>query len=136
MKLHQEIRYLIEIIKRTVYLCRNKEPARLNNGKIVFSYCWVFRFTNCRLEVANCIEKLSSSIRFTPKQKFNTNCFVSQTYFVASELRRTVICKFVLDGPGVVIVVCSPGYRSSNIVVCNFASIVVICIVKISFLWI
>ena len=38
----------------------------------------------------------------------------------------------MLNGPGVVIVVCSPGYRSSSIVVFNFVS-VVICIVKISF---
>ena len=68
-------------------------------------------------------------------KKFNTNCFVSQIYFVTSELRPTVVFKFVLNGPGVVIVVCSPGYRSSSIVVFNFVS-VVICIVKISFLWI
>ena len=68
-------------------------------------------------------------------EKFNTNCFVSQTYFVASELRPTVVFKFVLNGPGVVIVVCSPGYRSSSIVVFHFVCIV-ICIVKISFLWI
>ena len=54
---------------------------------------------------------------------------------MASELRPTVVFKFMLSGPGVVIVVCSPGYRSSSIVVFNFVS-VVICIVKISFLWI
>ena len=64
-------------------------------------------------------------------EKLNTNCFVSQIYFVASELRPTVVFNFVLNGPGVVIVVCSPGYRSSSIVVFNFVSIV-ICIVKIS----
>ena len=68
-------------------------------------------------------------------KKFNTTCFVSQIYFVASELRLTVVFKFMLNGPGVVIVVCSPGYRSSSIVVFNFVS-VVICIVNISFLWI
>ena len=51
---------------------------------------------------------------------------------MASELRRTVVFKFMLNGPGVVIVVCSPGYRSSSIVVFNFISLV-ICIVKISF---
>ena len=28
-------------------------------------------------------------------EKFNTNCCVSQTYFVASELRPTVVFKFV-----------------------------------------
>ena len=66
---------------------------------------------------------------------FNTNCFVSQIYFVASELRPTVVFKFVLNGPGVVILVCSSGYHSSSIVAFNFVS-VVICIVKISFLWI
>ena len=65
-------------------------------------------------------------------KKFNTNCFVSQIYCVASELRPTVVFKFVLNGPGVVIVVCSPGYRSSSIVVFNFVNIV-ICFVKISF---
>ena len=63
---------------------------------------------------------------------FFSNCFVSQTYFVASELRPTVVFTFVLNGPGVVIVICSPGYRSSSIVVCNFVSIV-ICIVEVSF---
>ena len=47
---------------------------------------------------------------------------------MASELRRTVVFKFVFNGPGVVIVVCSPGYLSSSIVACNFVSIV-ICIV-------
>ena len=54
---------------------------------------------------------------------------------MASELRPTVVFKIMSNGPGVVIVVCSPGYRSSSIVVLNFVS-VVICIVKISFLWI
>ena len=54
---------------------------------------------------------------------------------MASELRPTVVFKFVLNGPGVVIVVCSPGHHSSSIVVFSFVSIV-ICIVKISFLWI
>ena len=68
-------------------------------------------------------------------KKFNTNCFVSQIYFVASELRPTVVFKFMLNGSRVVIVVCSPGYRSSSIVMFNFVS-VVICIVKVSFLWI
>ena len=66
-------------------------------------------------------------------KKFNTNCFVSQIYFVASELRPAVVFKFMLNGPGVVIVVCSLGYLSSSIVVLNFVS-AVICIVKISFL--
>ena len=66
-------------------------------------------------------------------KKFNTNCFVSQIYFVASELRPTVVFKFMLNGHGVIIVVCSPGYRSSSIVVFNFVS-VVICILKISFI--
>ena len=51
---------------------------------------------------------------------------------MASELRPTVVFKFVLNGPGVVIVVCSPGYRASSIVVLYFVS-VVICIVKIYF---
>ena len=45
-------------------------------------------------------------------EKFNNNCFVSQTYFVASELRPAVVYRFVLNGPRVFIVVCSPGYRS------------------------
>ena len=54
---------------------------------------------------------------------------------MASELRPTVVFKFVLNGPGVVIVVCSLGYHSSCVVVRNFVS-VVICVVKISFLWI
>ena len=59
-------------------------------------------------------------------------CYTTRIYFVASELRPTVVLKFMLNGPGVVKVVCSPGYRSSSIVVFNFVSIV-ICIVKISF---
>ena len=45
---------------------------------------------------------------------------------MASELRPTVVFKFVLNGPGVVIVVCSSGI----VVVFNFVS-VVICIVKV-----
>ena len=52
---------------------------------------------------------------------------------MASELRPTVVVKFVLNGPGVVIVVCSPGYRSSSIVAFNFVS-VAISIVKFLFL--
>ena len=54
---------------------------------------------------------------------------------MASELIPIVVSRFVLNDPGVVIVVCSQGHRSSSIVVCNFVSIV-ICIVKISSLWI
>ena len=54
---------------------------------------------------------------------------------MASELRPTVVFKFVLNGPGVVIVVCSQGYHSSCIVVRNFVS-VVISIVKVSVSWI
>ena len=67
--------------------------------------------------------------------KFNTDYFVSQIYFVASELRPTVVFRLMLNDPGVVIVVWSLGYCSSSIVVFCFVS-VVICIVKISFLWI
>ena len=51
---------------------------------------------------------------------------------MASELRPTVVFKFVFNGPGVVIVVCSLGYRFSSIVVFNFVKIV-ICSVKIFF---
>ena len=80
----------------------------------------------------------SYSFKFSSQndpEKFNTNCFVSQTYFVASELKPTVVFKFMLNGPGVVIVVCSPEYRSSSIVEFNFVSVVIFT-VKISFLWI
>ena len=54
---------------------------------------------------------------------------------MASELRPTVVLKFMLNGPVVVIFVCSQGCHSSCIVVLNFVS-VVISIVEISFLWI
>ena len=78
------------------------------------------------------ISKSEYALKRPASEKFISKCFVSQTYFVGSELRPTVVFTFVLNGPGVVIVICSPGYHSSSIVVCNFVSIV-ICIVEISF---
>ena len=54
---------------------------------------------------------------------------------MASELKPTVVFKFMLNSPGVVIVVCSPGYRSGSIVAFKFVKVVIF-IVKISFLWI
>ena len=41
------------------------------------------------------VEPESVVFRSDPEKKFNTNCFVSQTYFVASELRPTVVFTFV-----------------------------------------
>ena len=41
---------------------------------------------------------------------------------MAYELKLTIVLILYLNGPGVFIVVCSMGYRSSSIIVCNFVS--------------
>ena len=51
-----------------------------------------------------------------------------QLFCFTGELRPTVVLSFFVQmAPGVVIVVCSLGYRSSSIVACTFVSIVNLC---------